>query len=264
MSVWIKILSLIFSWPLLLQTVSPGSEWLQIAFCCNSLVEQHVFFFLSERQLMRSSLALLQSKVWHSAPWYQEWDKLKIIFRYTEGYYATQWKTFGNNRITEAIPPKHLQKDCLCSVYGIIRLFVTSSQCWAATSFSLSPEKWKLLCSLWRRCDLWYYRAGWYISPGNYWDTCHRKHCWSWNKGEITISQWVKETAAVPDLTGGRKKQIEERNMVKTAKEVNYPKKGRAWFLNVERSYVTSFFYNSVHWHQWNEFAWGEEHLVRG
>lgn len=242
MSVWIKILSLIFSWPLLLQTVSPGSEWLQIAFCCNSLVEQHVFFFLSERQLMRSSLALLQSKVWHSAPWYQEWDKLKIIFRYTEGYYATQWKTFGNNRITEAIPPKHLQKDCLCSVYGIIRLFVTSSQCWAATSFSLSPEKWKLLCSLWRRCDLWYYRAGWYISPGNYWDTCHRKHCWSWNKGEITISQWVKETAAVPDLTGGRKKQIEERNMVKTVKEVNYPKKGRAWFLNVERSYVISFF----------------------
>lgn len=53
--------------------------------------------FFSERQLMRSSLALLQSKVWHYTPCYQVWDEPEIIFRDTV---HIMWKAVMQHKLS--------------------------------------------------------------------------------------------------------------------------------------------------------------------
>lgn len=79
MSVWIKSFNFCFSWALAIQKRSfwpvRDSELHVIA---TAWLSNAVFFFLPEWQLMRSSPVLLQSKVWHCAPWYQVRDEPAI------------------------------------------------------------------------------------------------------------------------------------------------------------------------------------------
>lgn len=79
MSVWIKSFNFCFSWALAIQKRSfwpvRDSELHVIA---TAWLSNAVFFFFPEWQLMRSSPVLLQSKVWHCAPWYQLRDEPAI------------------------------------------------------------------------------------------------------------------------------------------------------------------------------------------
>lgn len=78
MSVWIKSFNFCFSWALAIQKRSfwpvRDSELHVIATAWLS----NAGFFFPEWQLMRSSPVLLQSKVWHCAPWYQVRDEPAI------------------------------------------------------------------------------------------------------------------------------------------------------------------------------------------
>lgn len=173
----------------------PNSVWLQIAFGCNSSVEQHVF---SERQLMTSSLALLQSKVWLRAPRYQVWDEPEMRwtrdnFQRHSTYYATKTKPFRHSEIIISLTndsSKVLRKR-LSGPYCVIRLFVTSSRSWATSSplRGYTPFAAETLWPLILMDKLVNLQETIAID---------KRQCWSWHNREITTSQWVKEAYSWP------------------------------------------------------------------
>ena len=87
---WIKF----STWTVVFRTASRGSVWLQIALRCNSLVEQHVFFFVWEAVdeiltgfITKQSLTLYS--VLSSVRWTRD-NCHRHRKYYEEGCYATQ------------------------------------------------------------------------------------------------------------------------------------------------------------------------------
>ena len=154
-----EILSDVFSWPVVIQTLCDCKLHLVATAQLSNM-------FFSERQLMTSSLVLLQSKVWLSAPRYQVWDEPET--RWTRDnvqrhgtFYATKSKPFSHSDIIISLTndwSKVLIKR-LSGLYCIIRLFVTSSRCWA-TSPPLRKRKATLPLQL-KHYDLWYQWTSW-------------------------------------------------------------------------------------------------------
>lgn len=166
-------------------------------------------FFFSERLLMRSSLVLLQSKVWHCALWLSSvrwtWDNFqRHATYYEEGCYVKRLSCFRLAEITISLTSDSSR----AFIQRLSGLFLLHFKliCHILTLLSNTiPFTVPLELKHHMTLDI-NWQAG--ISPENYWDTCHRGQCWSRDAREITKSEWVKDTAAVHDPTDRHKVQL--------------------------------------------------------